>query len=124
MLSRYYKIQTLDENRLLLFIPKGEKKRAKQLLSEFDQRPNELTWNSEGIIFVDQVSIPLSYIYTFFPLLFKKKQPKNMPGYEDFVAKIKQMGLFFDMQSEKETKKITLQKMNGGALDAWWYIGP
>ena len=124
MLSRYYKIQTLVENRLLLFIPKGEKKRAKQLLSEFDQRPNELTWNSEGIIFVDQVSIPLSNIYTFFPLLFKKKQPKNMPGFEDFVAKIKQMGLFFDMQSEKETKKITPQKMNGGALDAWWYIGP
>lgn len=63
-------------------------------------------------------------MYTFFPLLFKKKQPKNIPGYENFVEKIKEMGLFFNMESEKDIKKLKPKKMNGGASDAWWYIGP
>ncbi len=36
----------LDERRLLTLVPKGHKKNARILLKEFDERGNELTWNS------------------------------------------------------------------------------
>ncbi len=36
----------LDEKRLLTLVPKGQKKNAKQLLKQFDERGSELTWNS------------------------------------------------------------------------------
>jgi hypothetical protein len=35
-----------DEKRLLTLVPKGQKKNAQKLLSQFDQRGSELTWNS------------------------------------------------------------------------------
>ena len=66
---------------------------AVTLLKQFNNRGNELTWNSDGIIFIDQVSIPNSNIYHLFPYLFKQKHPKTLQGFDDFVNKIKEMGL-------------------------------
>ena len=52
-----------DERRLLALVPKGQKKKAKYLLNQFNERGDELTWNSDGVIFVNQISVPGSNIF-------------------------------------------------------------
>lgn len=81
-----------DENRLLALIPKRFRKNAKTLLTEFNKRADEITWNSSGTIFINQTALPSSNIYIFFPLLFKKQPPKVL-GFNEFLQKIKDMGL-------------------------------
>ena len=85
-----------DEKQLLTFVPKTQQKNAKELLKQFDLRSNELTWNSSGIIFIDQTSVPNSNIFLIFPHLFKargKSTSKNIIGFDEFVYKIHEMGL-------------------------------
>ena len=116
-----------DEKRLISLIPSKNRRQAAQLLQQFDKRGNELTWNSDGIIFVDQISIPNSDIYIFFPYLFKRKHPKNLHGFEDFVQKIDQMGLGHLIVKGNQTKnpKSSLSSSGEGSSRVnWWYIGP
>ena len=91
-----------DEKQLLLLVPKGMKKNAKKLLRAFDERPNELTWSSDGIIYINQVAVPRSNIFTLFPILFKKTRHSNLIGEEDFLQKIKEMYLTYLI--EKDSK--------------------
>jgi hypothetical protein len=46
MISILNKLIFLDERRLLALVPKGQKKKAKYLLNEFNERGDELTWNT------------------------------------------------------------------------------
>lgn len=116
----------------MVFVPKGERKNAKKLIQEFDKRPNELTWSSDGIIFIDQVGIPGSHMYTLFPLLFKKTKPSNMVGLPDLLQKIKDMGLSAFLNHDEQQKGKGVEKNSKrpkleeqfSASDAWWYIGP
>lgn len=62
-----------DEIKLLALISKNSVKPAKFILSEIDKRGSELTWNSSGTIFINQIAIPQSNIFLLFPLLLKKK---------------------------------------------------
>ena len=82
-----------DEKQLLLLVPKGLKKNALHLLQEFDKRGNELTWNSSGTIFIDQVAIPGSNLFTLFPFLFKLRRSEKLIGLSDLIQKIDDMGL-------------------------------
>jgi len=86
---------SFDENQLLRFVPKRFKEKGKVLLQLFDERPDELTWDSSGIIYVDQTSIPNSNIFTLFPYLFRRKIPKDVinAGFPDFLKKIVEMKL-------------------------------
>ena len=116
-----------DEKQLLVFIPKGQKQAAKKLLFELNQRPNELTWNSDGVIFIDQVSVPGSNMFTLFPLLFKKQKTKNIQGLDDFEKKIEQMQLSHLHKKElKKSPKLendSKTSQNSSSMP-WWYIGP
>jgi hypothetical protein len=108
-----------DEQRLLKLVPSRFRRQAETLLNQFDQRGNELTWNSDGIIFVDQVSIPDSNIYQLFPYLFKMKHPKNLCGFEDFQKKIFDMGLqhlIVKRYNKPQTKNSKEATMN------WWFL--
>ena len=99
-------------------------RRASKLLEQFNKRGNELTWNSDGIIFIDQTSIPESDIFLFFPKLFKKSLPKNLPGFEDFVQKIADMGLDH-LISSKSPKSDHISGEGSSKITSpnWWYIG-
>lgn len=111
----------------MVFIPKGQKQAAKKLLFELNQRPNELTWNSDGVIFIDQVSVPGSNMFTLFPLLFKKQKPKNIHGLDDFEKKIDQMQLsYLHKKVLKKGPKLENDpktSQNSSSMP-WWYIGP
>ncbi len=117
---------------MLKLIPKGNKKPAKLLLNEFNARGNELTWNSNGTLFINQVSIPGSNMYFLFPLLFKKKRSSDLPGLVQLISKINDMGLgdFINNtqlkknQSSFSTRNVS-EKDNPSINETkWWYIGP
>jgi hypothetical protein len=104
-------------------VPPRHRKQAQTLLQQFDSRGNELTWNSDGIIFVDQTSIPESNIFSVFPYLFKSKHPKDLKGFDDFVEKINDMGLghlivikTLKFNRPKPTSNVSKNSQN------WWYL--
>jgi len=103
-------------------------------LRQFNLRPNELTWNSNGVLYIDQISIPNSNIFELLPLLFKAKISKNKKnvGFEAFVKKIFDMNLDylilsknFPLDFEKETSETELLSKNKESQKniQWWYIG-
>ena len=118
-----YKSFNTDEEKLVKLVPPKHRRQAATLLRQFDARGNELTWNSDGIIFIDQTSIPNSNIYVLFPYLFKHKHPKPLPGFDDFINKIKAMGLehLILQKSLKTTEKVSFS--NQKSEPNWWYLG-
>ena len=120
-----------DEARLLKMVPSKNRRQGQILLDQFNKRGNELTWNSDGIIFIDEVSIPNSDIYVFFPNLFKKSHPKSLPGFQDFLQKIIDMGLDHLISKgtksslkEKATKTVANESETKSSDDLnWWYLG-
>ena len=113
---------SFDEKRLIRLIPSRHKKQATILLQEFNDRGNELTWNSDGVIFIDQVGIPESDIFVLFPYLFKARHPKSLNGFEDFVKKIQDMGL--DHLTMKKSRHQSSPKLSVQTTsENWWYLG-
>ncbi len=123
-----------DEKQLLLLVPKGLKKNAQHLLEEFDKRGNELTWNSSGTIFVDQVAVPGSNLFTLFPLLFKVRRSEKLIGLNELIQKINDMGLSSYIVNENKLKRKLIdkdqesKKITKGAGESdefpWYYLGP
>lgn len=118
---------SFDRTSLLKKIPTSSRKRAEQLLIAFDSRPNELTWDCKGVIFVDEEAIPNSSIFHLFPFLFNQRPTGNLTGFDDFWKKIDAMGL-----SHLATRKKTVYKSqkqsrphsHKNESDAhWWYLG-
>jgi len=127
--SKSHQNDIYDEKKLMKRVPKEHRVVAKRLLDAIDSRPNEMNFNSEGVIFVDDESIPSSNIYKFFPLLFKKKAPKNFTGFKDFISKLQEMGLGHFIQYPIDHKTaVKLDKAVEDATqitsdDQWWFIG-
>ena len=117
-----------DENALLKKVPKPFKKKALLLLKIFDERPNELTWDSSGNIYVDEQSIPNSNIFELFPYLFRKRIPKSLTGLPDFVAKLQKMGLSHLIYCTIGTGKTPKPKTESvpksdPSGSNWWFLG-
>ena len=114
-----------DEKRLINLTPQKYRKKAALLLKEFSRRGNELTWSTDGIIYVDEISIPSTDIYVLFPYLFKAKRPKNLLGFEDFVQKINCMGLYHLIYQKPKLYECSKSKNNPKPLENlanWWYL--
>jgi hypothetical protein len=117
-------------------VPKGLKKNAQHLLEEFDKRGSELTWNSSGIIFIDQVAIPGSNLFTLFPLLFKLRRSEKLIGLNDLIQKIDEMGLSSYIVHKNSLKRKSPQNKNHQETEKkmkkdienedfpWYYLGP
>jgi len=124
----------LDEKKVLRSVPKRHQANAKRLLKSFEARPDELSYDCQGVIFINRSSIPESNIFHFMPLLFTKKRV-DLPGFTDFVNQIAEMGL--DHLITYRPKKVTLTSQKIGSGDKivgdlssdpknanWWYLGP
>ena len=119
---------TFDEQALLKKVPKPFKEKAKTLLKTFDERPNELTWDASGHIYIDEKVIPNCNIFELFPSLFRKKIAKNQDGMLDFLGKISSMGLTHLIRADissfpKETKPTVPATSLTSTTPNWWYIG-
>lgn len=120
-----------DQKRLLRKVPKNFKIQASNLLKQFEERANELTWDSSGVVYIDQQSIPNSDIFDIFPRLFQKRHPKRIIGFQDFYQKVKSMGLahLIVLPKVSATSTIKIEKKNPSLIFKrqdelqWWYIG-
>ena len=123
---------SFDEAALLRKVPKLFFKKAQRLLQAFDQRPNELTWDASGNIYIDEKVIPNANIRMLFPLLFSKKQTKTkIPvGMADFVQKLLSMDLgsliskaCVDNYKLYNVTKTDSSKPTSETKTNWWYLG-
>ena len=80
--------------------------------------------NLLGII--DQTSIPESNIFVLFPHLFKNKNPKNLPGFQDFIEKIDEMGLSHLIRISSKASKAFAKSSNTStdlpSSTNWWFL--
>ena len=102
-------------------MPPRFRTQANTLLEQFNNRGDELTWNSDGVIFIDQISIPNSDIFVLFPYLFKTKHPKDLKGFDDFIGKITEMGLSHLIVKKAILPQKNLVKMKESKSN-WWYL--
>lgn len=115
-----------DDLKLLKRIPKEKKHSALELLKQIKMRPSEITFDSNGTIFIDDMGIEGSNIYKLFPLLFRRTVTKKFTGFEELISKLKAMGLEHlvqsgkDLQSSKNLDKALSSKMK--IDDQWWYL--
>jgi len=119
---------SFDENALLKKVPKPYKKKAALLLKIFDERPNELTWDSAGNVYADEQSIPNANIFELFPYLFRKRAPKGLSGLADLVKKLQAMGVGHlincpSVEKTKATPKSTAAPIVPSTSGDWWFLG-
>ena len=107
-------------------MPRRFKNNASKLLKFFNQNGEQITFNSSGTIFIDQVAIGKSNIFEIFPVLFKNKKTSNkIPGLNDFLEKLHGLGLTHlislkKVQIESPQKSIfPLSKESSN----FWYLG-
>jgi hypothetical protein len=120
---------SFDENALLKKVPKPYKKKASLLLRIFDERPNELTWDSAGNIYADEQAIPNANIFELFPYLFRKRAPKTLTGLPDLIEKLQGMGLGHlincpSVQPKKVSKTTPQPIPQPSTSGDWWFLGP
>ena len=107
-------------------MPHRYKKNASELLAFIDKNGEQLTFNSNGTLFIDQVAIPNSNIFELFPLLFKTiKVSQKIPGLTDFCKKLTELGLSH-LVSLKKLKKQNETKLTSSLSEIesnYWYLG-
>ena len=126
-------VPTLDL--LLSKVPPGFHSKAKLLIEAFDKNPQQLTWNDEGELIINNESVPNANIYHLLPAIYKTalaKNKKTLPGFIEFVNQIGAMGLA-KLISPKLMRgfrrKIPIENENELyndiiKNDKWYYLGP
>lgn len=120
-----------DIKKALSKVPKAHKPQALKLLSELEKRSSQITFDCKGVIYIDGDAIPQSNFFTFFPLLYKKRIPKTLPGFSDFLVKLQSMGLkeLFPLEKQYKSKlKLTnaiskeLSSKSSSVSNSWWLL--
>jgi len=111
-----------DSQHLLKLVPKLYKQKATQLLEIFEQQPNDISYNSQGVLFIDSESVPNSNIFLLFPALFKRKSQK-LSGLHEFINKLHQMNLNHLIAPSRTNIRIGAGKINTNIPSkAKWYF--
>lgn len=121
-----------DVKKLLDLVPAENLEKAETLIKNLENFPNEITWDSQGTIFLDQKSLPESNIYELFPKLFRKVPNINkVPNLREVGSKIASLGFGYLINS-RLTSGLSRKKPlpNHDELFSktksntnWWYIG-
>ena len=125
---------TAAEDYLLKTIPHRFHERTKQLINICNQSPQQLTWTSDGQIFINQQSVPLANIFKLLPAIFKPNSAnRKLPGFDEFVTQIATMGfghLMSPVLTRGLRRKSKIENQNElyseiKDLDKnWYYLGP
>ena len=73
-----------DENHLLEGLKTFQKKKALAIISEMKKQPDQLTFDSNGIVYIEGKSIPDSNFKDYLIALTSGKNKPN--GFKDFVV--------------------------------------
>ena len=121
----------ISKNLLLQKVSKKHLERASKLLQAFDDDPNTITWDSDGIVYINGTSLVGSNIYLLMPELFKLSPNKKLPGFLELASEIATLGLGHliarkMLKGLQRSQPIANQKNIYEDLkrsDNWWYIG-
>jgi hypothetical protein len=117
---------------LLRNIPEGYLTRAEKLLNALKEHTNDLTWDSAGVVFIDQKSLPESDINFLFPRLFRKvSNPDKIIHLGEIATKIASLGLgslinrnlTAGTNRSKPMANHNDMKDKITKLKRWWYLG-
>jgi hypothetical protein len=121
-----------DLKKLLDGMPAETLSRAEKLVEELQNFPNDITWDSNGTIYIDQHSLPDSNINVLFPKLFRKVgKPGEVLHLKEVASKIASLG-FGHLINGRLTNGLNRKKplLNHDELALkikahpnWWYIG-
>lgn len=121
-----------DENNLLRKIPSKFRARAQQLVEAINEHSSSISWNTDGTIFINGESLPLSNIFTLMPELFKHNPNREVAGFYEVVKQLANLGLGHLINKnilrglrrpgplENQTELYTYVKQNPGK---WYYLG-
>lgn len=116
-----------DEQRLIRLVSKNHRKSAKFVLDQLNERGAELSYDSQGTVYIDQISLPQANMFEIFPNLFKTyKKTSKIEGYQEVFKKLEVMGLrkFLGQQKRQNLKEKQVNETNSkNANHAWYYIG-
>jgi hypothetical protein len=100
------------------------------LINYFNKNPEQITWNSSGVIFIDQVSIPNSNIFQIFHCLFDPKcSSGSKAGLDELVYKLKSLHLdhliSFEAKKDSPRDSSNASNTNNSNNDElpWWFLG-
>lgn len=113
-----------DIKKALRNIPKSERHKATKLLKEIELRSAEITFDSQGVIYIEGESIEGSNFFKFLPLLYKKRKPKKIQGFDEFLQKLLNMGLQnLFLLKQKQNPVISMPKnVETSNNDFWWVL--
>jgi hypothetical protein len=80
-----------DENVLLEKVPEKHRMKARELLDSIEDSTS-ITWNLDGVVFIDGASLPDSNIFKLLPEIFKSNPNKKLPGFAEFVTELANLG--------------------------------
>lgn len=84
---------SFDQKRLLKLVPKPHKKNALKLLEIWELRPNDISYNCQGTLFINNESVPGTNIFKIFPAIFAGKKSSHVAGLDEVIQKLKEMNL-------------------------------
>lgn len=122
---------TFDKT-LLESVPSALLPRAEKLLIELKPYLNEISWDREGVIYIDQKSLPNSNIKIVFPKLFRKvSDPGKVMYLNEVSSKIATLGLgslinrrlTAGLNRSKQLLNHNELRDKMAGLKNWWYIG-
>jgi len=120
---------TFDIKKALLKVPKEHRVKASKLIVEIEKRSPQLTFDSKGIVYIDGESIPHSNFFVFLPLLYRKRMPKTLPGFSDFLEKLNSMELksFFILDKSYQHKRklqnaLSDEVQSTSKSKDWWLL--
>ena len=82
-----------SKNLLLQKVSKKHLERATKLLQAFDDDPNTITWDSDGVVYINGTSLAGSNIFLLMPELFKLSPNKKLTGFLELASEIATLGL-------------------------------
>jgi hypothetical protein len=121
----------ISKQLLLEKVSRKNVEKATKLLEAFDEDPNTITWDSNGVVYINGSSLAGSNMFVLMPELFKMSPNRKLPGFLELVSEIASLGLG-NLISKKMLRGLQRSKpiLNQKAIyedlkksDNWWFIG-
>lgn len=110
-------------------LPKQHQKRATELLIVFDNNPSDITFDEQGIVYIDQKSLPNSDFFKLLPEFFKVKPNTKLPGFDELITKVASLG-YGHLLNRSLTRGLNRKKdiahseyLKIKDMHNWWYLG-
>lgn len=121
-----------DIQKLVSSVPHKFSKRANLLLKNFQERPLDISFKTNGELYIDSESVPNADIFNIFPQLFVRKQKKIVPGLSELATKIASLnwghlickGITKGLKRPKNYKLHESTHHTLKEFKNWWYMSP